>query len=146
MALHSKEYVFTDNQACRRNCCGFRWCVPGNVCVILGGGIYKLYFDGSTVLAPILHPHVDMQSLPKLSIILSRGYLCSGFLPTRVVLPALVYILLGTTVKLPPSMLLSAFADSLSSHETSKIKEALARCKRHKIFRRIKRLPNFNFE
>ena len=87
---------------------------------------YKLYFDGSTLLTPVLHPHVDMQSLPKLGVILSHGYLCCGFLPTRVVLPALVYILLGTTVELPPfNMLVSAFADSLSSHEVSIIKEVL---------------------
>jgi len=41
------------------------------------------------------------------------------------IFPALVYILLGTTSELSPSMLLSAFADSLSSHEASRIKEAL---------------------
>ena len=86
---------------------------------------YKLYFDGSTLLTPVLHLHVDMQSLPKLGVILSHGYLYSGFLPKHVVLPALVYILLGTTVKLPSPMLLTGFADSLSSHEASRIKGAL---------------------
>ena len=86
---------------------------------------YKLYFDGSTLLSPVLHPHIDMQSLPKLGVILSHGYLCSGFLPTRIVLPVLVYILLGTTVELPSSILVNAFADSLSSHEASRLKEAL---------------------
>ena len=94
----------------------------GNVCNILAGSIY---FDGSTLLTPVLHLHVDIQSLPKLGVILSHGYLYSGFLPKHVVLPALVYILLGTTVKLPSPMLLIGFADSLSSHEASRIKGAL---------------------
>ena len=128
MALHSKEDVLTEFP--------LRIKFAGEVAVDLGGvcremfaafweEAYKLYFDGSTLLSPVLHPHIDMQSLPKLSVILSHGYLCSGFLPTRIVLPVLVYILLGTTVELPSSILVNAFADSLSSHEASRLKEAL---------------------
>ena len=41
---------------------------------------YKLYFDGSTLLTPVLHPHVDMQSLAKLGVILLGGYIMDFFL------------------------------------------------------------------
>ena len=34
---------------------------------------YKLFFDGSSLLVPVLHPNVDMLSLPKLGAILSHG-------------------------------------------------------------------------
>ena len=48
---------------------------------------------------PTLHPHVDMSVLPQMGTVLSHGYLVCGFLPTRVVFPALAYILLGTEVE-----------------------------------------------
>jgi len=61
-----------------------------------------------------------------------------------VALPALVYILLGTTTfELPPFTLVNAFVDILSSHETSIIKSA--RYKRRE-FRGVKRFSYFNFE
>ena len=124
MALHSKEDVLTEFPL------RIKFAVDlGGVCREMFAAFweeaYKLYFDGSTLLSPVLHPHIDMHSLPKLGVILSHGYLCSGFLPTRIVLPVLVYILLCTTVEFPSSILVNAFADTLSSHEASRLKEAL---------------------
>ena len=128
MALHSKEHVLTEFL--------LRIKFAGKVAADLSGvcqeifaafweEAYKLCFNGRTLLSPVLHPHIDMQSLPKLGLILSHGYLCSGFHPTHIVLPVLVYILLGTTVELPLSTLIHAFADSLTLHKASRIKEAL---------------------
>ena len=74
-------------------------------------------------------------------MICSHGYLCSGwFLPTCIVLPALVYILLGTTIEMPSSKLVNVFADSLSSHGASRVEEVLNVRK----FSGVKRLPNFS--
>jgi len=63
MALHSKEDVLTEFP--------LRIKFAGEIAVDLGGvcqemfaafweEAYKLYFDGSTLLTPVLHPHVDM--------------------------------------------------------------------------------------
>ena len=102
----------------------------GGVCRDMFSGFwneaYKLFFDGSSLLVPVLHPNVDMLSLPKLGTILSHGYLVSGFLPTRIAFPALANILLGLAVKLPSTILVETFASSLSSYEAGLIKESLA--------------------
>ena len=87
---------------------------------------YKLFFDGSSLLVPVLHPNVDMLSLPKLGTILSHGYLLTGFLPTRIAFPALASILLGPEVKMSSKILVETFASSLSSYEAALIKEALS--------------------
>lgn len=86
---------------------------------------YKKFFDGSCLLTPVLHPHVDMTVLPSVGTVLSHGYLVSGFLPTRVIFPALAYILLGTEVEVPSAILVETLADSLSAFEASVIKNAL---------------------
>ena len=86
---------------------------------------YKHFFDGSSLLTPVLHPHVDMSVLPQVGAVLSHGYLACGFLPTRITFPALACILLGPTIEVPSEIQVEAFADSLSSFEASVIKEAL---------------------
>ena len=117
MALHSKEDVLTEFPL------RIKFAVDlGGVCQEMFAAFWEEAYK-LTLLSPVLHPHIDMQSLLKLDLILSHGYLCSGFLPTHIVLPVLVYILLGTTVELPSSTLIQAFADSLSLHKASRIKE-----------------------
>ena len=121
MALHSKEDVLTEFLLHIK--------FAGKVAADLGGvcqEMFAAFWEEAyklTLLSPVLHPHIDMQSLLKLDLILSHGYLCSGFVPTHIVLPVPVYILLGTTVELPSSTLIQAFADSLSLHKASRIKE-----------------------
>ena len=87
--------------------------------------VYVHFFDGSSLLVPTVHPNVDMSLLPKLGLILSHGYLVCGFLPTRIAFPALVSIL-NPPVTFPTSMLVPAFADSLSVFEAATVREALA--------------------
>ena len=89
---------------------------------------YKRFFDGDSLLVPMLHPGVDMAALPQLGKIISHGYLVSGFLPTRIIFPALACILLGVTVEIPSHIVVESFAASLSSFDASTVKEAL-RCK-----------------
>ena len=86
---------------------------------------YVRFFDGSSLLVPTIHPNIDMSLLPKLGLILSHGYLVSGFLPTRIAFPALASILIPP-VTFPTNMLVLAFADSLSVFEAAAVKEALA--------------------
>ena len=87
---------------------------------------YKHFFDGSSLLTPVLYPHVDMSVLPQVGAALSHGYLVCGFLPIRITFPALACILLGPTAEVPSAIQVEAFADSLSSFEASVVKEALA--------------------
>ena len=87
---------------------------------------YKLFFDGSALLAPALHSNIDMSVLPSLGTVLSHGYLASGFMPTRIAFPVLATILLGSNVKIPSSILVESFAECLSSFEAAVIKKALA--------------------
>ena len=47
-------------------------------------GAYVEMFDGATLLAPACHADVDTDHFRVLERILSHGYLCCGFLPTRV--------------------------------------------------------------
>ena len=86
---------------------------------------YKTFFDGSSLLTPALHPHVDMSQLPQVGVVLSHGYLACGFLPTRITFPALACILLGPTAEVLSTIQVEALADSLSSFEASVVKEAL---------------------
>ena len=84
---------------------------------------YKHFFDGSSLLTPVLHPHVDMSVLPQVGVVLSHGYLACGFLPTRNTFPASACILLGPTIEVQSEIQVEAFADILSSFEASVIKE-----------------------
>ena len=88
---------------------------------------YQMFFDGSSLLTPVLHPHVmaEMSQLPQVGAVLSHGYLACGFLPTRITFPALACILLGPTAEVPSTIQVEALADSLSSFEASVVKEAL---------------------
>lgn len=87
---------------------------------------YKHFFDGSSLLTPVLHPHVDMSALPLVGAVLSHGYLICGFLPTRITFTSLACILLGPTTEVPSAIQVETFADSLCSFEACIVKEALA--------------------
>ena len=86
---------------------------------------YKCAFDGSSLLLPVLHPHLDMSMLPHMGLILSHGYLLSGVFPTRIAFPALAYVLLGFEVNILEEILVQLLVDTLSSLENSVVKEAL---------------------
>ena len=87
---------------------------------------YKVHFDGASLLAPVVHPTVNMQHLPLLGAVISHAYLSCEILPTRIAFPCLVSILLGSSVKTTDEHLLEAFSDSLSNHDASVIRDSLA--------------------
>ena len=87
---------------------------------------YKQFFDGNSVLTPVMHPSIDMLSLPLLGTALSHGYVVCGFIPTRIVFPSLACILLGVNTEVPSNILVEAFSDSLSHAERCTLKVALS--------------------
>lgn len=56
---------------------------------------YKKMFDGAALLTPACHADVDVDQFEVLGRILSHGYLCCGFIPTRITFPVLAFALLG---------------------------------------------------
>ena len=61
----------------------------------------------------------------KLGKILSHGYLQCGFLPLRIAFPTLATMLLGTTVHIPSTFLVSTFIDSINSYEQGLLQAGL---------------------
>ena len=87
---------------------------------------YRKLFDGSSLLTPTIDPHMNESAdLPSVGRFLSHGFLCTGFLPTRVAFPALAGMLLGPGVKIKTAILLEAFVDYLSEVDRGTLKEAL---------------------
>ena len=86
---------------------------------------YMKLFDGSRLQTPSIEPHSSSTDLRVVGRILSHGYLCIGFLPTRVALPALVGMLLGPGVEVGGKVYLEAFLDYLSEVDRFTINQAL---------------------
>ena len=86
---------------------------------------YKLFFDGSTLLIPTVHPNINVSLLSKLGVILSHGYLVCGFVPTRIAFPSVACILLDTAITISSKILVEAFTECLSVHEAAILKRAL---------------------
>lgn len=87
---------------------------------------YCRFFDGGSLLSPVIHPGSDLASLPIVGRILSHGFLVAGFLPVRIAFPTLASILLGSTITLPDSLLMTTFEDSISCHEAATVRDALS--------------------
>ena len=87
---------------------------------------YKQLFDGGNLLSPTLDSCSDTDKLSIVGYILSHGFLATGILPVRLAFPSLVSMLLGPKVIVSDSVMLSTFVDSISSHESLTIKEALS--------------------
>ena len=87
---------------------------------------YIKLFDGSRLLTPSIEPHCSSTHLKVIGRILSHGYLCTGFLPTRVALPALMGMLLGPGVEVGGKVYLEAFLDYVSEVDRFTINQALA--------------------
>jgi hypothetical protein len=86
--------------------------------------VYSKFFEGATLLTPMVHPHMDMSIYPVLGRVLSHGYLVAGHLPVRIALPTLINMLLGPKT-VSRTILLEAFLDYISATERTIFKEAL---------------------
>ena len=86
---------------------------------------YMKLFDGSRLLTPSIEPHFSDINLKVLGCILSHGYMCTEFLPTRVALPALMAMFLGPTVNIGPEVFIEVFLDYISQVDRCIVNEAL---------------------
>ena len=85
---------------------------------------YSEFFEGATLLIPMVNPHMKMSIYPILGRIISHGYLVAGHLPVRIALPTLINMLLGPKT-VSCQILLETFLDYISAHERAVFKEAL---------------------
>ena len=102
----------------------------GGVCRNLFSGFweeaYLRFFDGSSLVTPIVQANVDMVSLSMLGRILSHGFwLLVTYQFKYTAFPILACILKGPAIDIPPQIMVQTFAESLCLHETSIVKEAL---------------------
>ena len=86
---------------------------------------YQKMFDGSALLTPVSDPTMDMNNFTVLGRVLSHGFLCSGFLPTRIAYPVLAFVLLGTDTSLPQRLFVECLCDFLSIIDRKIISDAL---------------------
>lgn len=49
--------------------------------------VYSKYFEGATILIPMVHPQMDMTVYPILGRILSHGYLITVICPVKLLCP-----------------------------------------------------------
>ncbi len=114
----------------------FRVCFKGENGLDVGGvardmfsafyeAAYECFFDGSSQLRPAVFPEMDKSSLSTFGFVLSHAYLMSGILPTKIVFPCLAQCLLGLSVVLSDSIVMEAFVDSISIHESGIVKIAM---------------------
>lgn len=86
---------------------------------------YVKMFDGAALLTPLLHPNMDISQFAILGQILSHGYLCCGFIPTRICFPVLAFVLLGLCTTIPRPLLVDCFSDFLTEVDRKAIAKAL---------------------
>ena len=82
-------------------------------------------FDGAALLTPASHADVNIDHFQVLGRILSHGYICCGFLPTRISFPVLAFALLGLSVSISQETLVKALSEFLSRVDRKTIALAL---------------------
>ena len=95
---------------------------------------YLKHFDGERLLVPVCRPGDDLSSLLTLGTIISHGFLVSGFLPIRVAFPVLASVLFGSNVTISDSTILESFVDCIAVHESSLLRQGLAKPKAEEAF------------
>ena len=85
---------------------------------------YLHLFDGGSLLAPVLHPHVDLGVLPVIGKVLSHGYLSDGFLPLKIAFPTLARLLLRYC-QISDELLVAAFLQTVSLVEANLLNSVL---------------------
>ena len=85
---------------------------------------YVKLFDGGNLLAPYVHPQIELSVFPVLGKALSHGYLESGFLPVKIAFPTLAAILLRT-IDIEDKILVSSFFETVSVVEANLLHKVL---------------------
>ena len=75
---------------------------------------YTKMFDGVSLVTPVCRADIDMNHFSVLGKILSHGYLCCGFLPTRICFPVLALVSLGLSITTCRKLFVKFFLESLS--------------------------------
>ena len=86
---------------------------------------YSLLFDGCSTLVPMLHPQMDLMEFVTVGRVMSHGYLATGILPDRIVLPVLIVALLGPGTVIPDYIFIETFMDFLSITERLTLRKAM---------------------
>ena len=86
---------------------------------------YKRLFDGAALLTPVSHADIQIDDFTTLGKILSHGYFCYGFIPSRISFPVLAFVLLGPDVTICRSILLQSFSDFLTAVDRKVISDSL---------------------
>ncbi len=86
---------------------------------------YLKQFDGAALLAPVSHANVSMEHFGILGKVLSHGYFCCGFIPSRIAYPVLACVLLGPSVNISQDILVQSFSDFISTVDRTVIVKAL---------------------
>ena len=95
----------------------------GGVCRDFFRRFFKLqYFDGSSLLTPVVNPHFTKSEMALLGLVFSHAYLSSGVLPTRISFPCLSMMLLGN---LPDHIMADTFVSSLSLYDATVVRQGL---------------------
>ena len=90
---------------------------------------YARLFDGGSLLAPAVLPHIDMSVWPIMGTVVSHAYLACGILPIRIAFPCLSAILLPPGGQLPQNVMVEAFVDCLNHHDASIFNDAFKEIK-----------------
>ena len=83
---------------------------------------YMHLFEGAKTLIPMVQPGIDIAIFFMLRRIIVHEYLACGFLPVRIALPSLISMLLGPSVTIPSSIVISEYVSEVERH---KLKTAL---------------------
>ncbi len=86
---------------------------------------YLRMFDGAALLTPACLVDIDSSQFSVLGRILSHGYLCCGFLPTRIAFPVLALVLLGLSTSISQEIFIKYFLEFLSHIDRKVITAAL---------------------
>ena len=70
---------------------------------------YDKYFDGCSLLTPVISPHSSKSELALIGLVISHVYISSGILPTRISVPCLSRILLPKPGDLPENIMAEVF-------------------------------------
>ena len=89
--------------------------------------IYAKYFDGASLLCPVVNPHTKQSDLRLIGLICSCAYLSSGVLPLRIAFPCLSAMLLPNRSKLPDHIFIDSLKNSVSVHDAFVIEDAFQR-------------------
>ena len=84
-----------------------------------------MYFDGSSLLTPVINLHSSKSKLALVGLVISHAYISTGILPTRISFPCLAGILLPKPGDLPDNIMAEIFMNGLSLYDATVIRQGM---------------------